>query len=237
MFPCLQTVHEVLGVDVDVGVEHVEPLGQVLLHGVQVLVRPGEAPQLSLLHQLKGERVLLTANIIKSGHQSSAVEEQMIIVIQRLISNIFCSFLVFEDKPDNLLPVARSEVFRSASETFRSCSFCWSSSRKLFSKDSNSSVSGEGRLEPKLLLLELSSPSPSPTPVLNCGAAGTRSSMMWSSVIALGAGAGLWIIYNLERDFLNWVKCRNLTDGTGYLIMTWLGCFKWTGIRLNFNLK
>ena len=52
MFPCLQTVHEVLGVDVDVGVEHVEPLGQVLLHGVQVLVRPGETPQLSLLHQL-----------------------------------------------------------------------------------------------------------------------------------------------------------------------------------------
>ena len=52
MFPRLQTVHEVLGVDVDVGVEHVEPLGQVLLHGVEVLVRPGEAPQLSLLHQL-----------------------------------------------------------------------------------------------------------------------------------------------------------------------------------------
>ena len=61
MFPCLQTVHEVLGVDVDVGVEHVEPLGQVLLHGVEVLVSSGETPQLSLLHQLERESVLLTA--------------------------------------------------------------------------------------------------------------------------------------------------------------------------------
>ena len=61
MFPGLKTVHKVLGVDVDIGVEHVQPLGQVLLHGVEVLVRPGEAPQLPLLHQLERERVLLTA--------------------------------------------------------------------------------------------------------------------------------------------------------------------------------
>ena len=54
MFPSLQAVHEVLGVDVDVGVEHVEPLRQVLLHGVQVLVSPGETPQLPLLYQLEG---------------------------------------------------------------------------------------------------------------------------------------------------------------------------------------
>ena len=57
----LQAVHEVLRVHVDGWVEHVEPLGQVLLHGVEVLVRPGEAPQLPLLHQLERERVLLTA--------------------------------------------------------------------------------------------------------------------------------------------------------------------------------
>ena len=73
MFPSLQTVHEVLGVDVDVGVEHVEPLRQVLLHGVQILVCSGETPELPLLHQLEGERVLLTANIIKSGQPCSGV--------------------------------------------------------------------------------------------------------------------------------------------------------------------
>ena len=66
MFPSLQAVHEVLGVDVDVGVEHVEPLRQVLLHGVQVLVSPGETPELPLLYQLEGERVFLTANINQS---------------------------------------------------------------------------------------------------------------------------------------------------------------------------
>ena len=38
----LQSVHEVLRVDVDHRVEQVEPLGQVLLHGVQILVSPGE---------------------------------------------------------------------------------------------------------------------------------------------------------------------------------------------------
>ena len=62
MFPSLEAVHEVLGVDVDGGVEHVEPLRQVLLHGVQVLVSPGETPQLPLLHQLERQRVLLTGS-------------------------------------------------------------------------------------------------------------------------------------------------------------------------------
>ena len=52
MFPSLQAVHEVLGVDVDVGVEHVEPLRQVLLHGVQVLVGPGEGSEVPAVHQL-----------------------------------------------------------------------------------------------------------------------------------------------------------------------------------------
>ena len=61
MFPRLQAVHEVLGVDVEGGVEQAEPLGQVLLHGVEVLVSSGETPQLSLLHQLERESVLLTA--------------------------------------------------------------------------------------------------------------------------------------------------------------------------------
>ena len=60
VLPSLQRVHEVLCVDVDHGVEHVEPLGQVLLHGVQILVSPGETPQLSLLYQLEGQRILLT---------------------------------------------------------------------------------------------------------------------------------------------------------------------------------
>ena len=60
MLPCLKTVHKVLSVNVDGWVEHVEPLSQVLLHGVQILVSPGETPQLSLLYQLEGQRILLT---------------------------------------------------------------------------------------------------------------------------------------------------------------------------------
>ena len=56
----LQSVHEVLRVDVDHRVEQVEPLSQVLLHGVQVLVRPGEAAQLPLLHELEAGRVCLS---------------------------------------------------------------------------------------------------------------------------------------------------------------------------------
>ena len=61
MLAGLQGVHEVLRVDVDVGVEELQPLRQVLLHGVEVLVSSGETPQLSLLHQLERESVLLTA--------------------------------------------------------------------------------------------------------------------------------------------------------------------------------
>ena len=70
MFPGLKTVHKVLGVDGDIGIEHVQPLGQVLLHGVQILVSSGETSQLSLLHQLEREWVLLTVNINKLGQWS-----------------------------------------------------------------------------------------------------------------------------------------------------------------------
>ena len=50
MFSSLEAVHEVLGVDVDGGVEHVEPLRQILLHGVQVLVGPGEGSEVPPVH-------------------------------------------------------------------------------------------------------------------------------------------------------------------------------------------
>ena len=156
-------------------------------------------------------------------------------------------FLVFEENSDNLRPLDKSEFFRSASEIFRSWSFCCSSSRKLFSKDSNSSVSGETRLElqlePRLRLLNCGvsespppppPPPPPPTPVLKGGAEGTMSVMMWSSDILLSLSllfsrvswwAGndrLEIISNLKRDFLIIEIVSWLTFRISYQIMTWL---------------
>ena len=55
----LQDLHEVLRVNADVWVEHVKPFSQVLLHGVEVLVRPAEAAQLPLLNQVQGQLLLL----------------------------------------------------------------------------------------------------------------------------------------------------------------------------------
>ena len=40
MLAGLEGVHEGVGLDLDPGVEQVQPLGQVLLHCEQVLVRP-----------------------------------------------------------------------------------------------------------------------------------------------------------------------------------------------------
>ena len=37
-FSCLKFVHEVVGVNVHAGVQDVEPFGQVLFHGIQILV-------------------------------------------------------------------------------------------------------------------------------------------------------------------------------------------------------
>ena len=99
VLPGLQRVHEVLRVDVDHGVEHVEPLGQVLLHGVQVLVRPGEAAQLPLLDQLEADQVirLLGDNSISGsgqlGHSPRNSLGGSLALVQLLLQLLFEAFL------------------------------------------------------------------------------------------------------------------------------------------------
>ena len=127
-------------------------------------------------------------------------------------------FLVFEDNSDNLLPVDKSEFFRSASEIFRSWSFCCSSSRKVFSKDSNSSVSGETRLEPP------------PTPVLNWGVAGSRSVISSRSDIFLALPlTRRRVEFDNGRDFRIIIEIDRLW--IRYHLMTELGCLNWNRIR------
>ena len=43
----LEFVHEGVSLDADVRVEHVEPLGQVFFHGVEVLVGPREGQEVT----------------------------------------------------------------------------------------------------------------------------------------------------------------------------------------------
>ena len=49
----LEFVHEGVSFDADGGVEHVEPLGQIFFHGVQVFVGPREGPEVTTIHQLQ----------------------------------------------------------------------------------------------------------------------------------------------------------------------------------------
>lgn len=64
----LQAVHEILGVDVDVRVQDVQPLGQVLLHGVEVLVGARELAEAALafdeLHRRGAVEVAVVVAIV-----------------------------------------------------------------------------------------------------------------------------------------------------------------------------